>query len=511
VISEGRALEPQEVQPLASVPTLPLPAVPPSIQPGVHYIVRELLFSLTVPVWGALNWRAFVELQTGAVLYLRALTAGQTCCVFITDPVSATGLPLNGGSPAAALDAARTLDLPLLGLRAPVDNVQALAGDFAEVRDTDPPAVEPPTENPPYVFCYGSVTDDFAAASACYHHDAMFRMVEDFGFRIADYFDGASFPVPVDHRGFGNAVNAQAPGNTRGSGVYRFHYGLAHQDGPVGIVCDPRVCLHEFGHALLWDHVSDPNFGWCHSAGDTLAALLHDAGSRAQDRFATFPFIPLLAGRRHDRDVAAGWAWGGAQDDRQYGSEQILSTLMFRIYRVAGGDDLNIDVQRFAARYLTYLIIHAIGLLTETSTDPRTFVSALMDADELTPSFEGHPGGAWHKVIRWSFERQGLYQPAGAPRPVTQPGAPPDVDVYIDDGRRGQYEPYQTTFANTPGVWNRLASDGGTEHQPPLSNATNYLYVVRKTAVLKPLWRLEFVHIRECRELPSFGQTTGRP
>ena len=31
---------------------------------------------------------------------------------------------------------------------------------------------------------------------------------------------------------------------------------------------------------------------------------------------------------------------------------------------------------------------------------------------------------------------------AGAPTPVTQPGAPPDVDVYIDDGRNGCYEPY---------------------------------------------------------------------
>ncbi|MGK7939037.1 MAG: hypothetical protein AB4062_02540 [Crocosphaera sp.] len=35
--------------------------------------------------------------------------------------------------------------------------------------------------------------------------------------------------------------------------------------------------------------------------------------------------------------------------------------------------------------------------------------------------FEGQSGGAIHKVIRWAFEQQGLYQPPGAPRPVTTP------------------------------------------------------------------------------------------
>ena len=51
----------------------------------------------------------------------------------------------------------------------------------------------------------------------------------------------------------------------------------------------------------------------------------------------SLPFVNI--GRRHDRDVAAGWAWAGSQDDTQYGSEQILSTLLFRVYRSTGGDD----------------------------------------------------------------------------------------------------------------------------------------------------------------------------
>jgi hypothetical protein len=211
-----------------------------------------------------------------------------------------------------------------------------------------------------------------------------------------------------------------------------------------------------------------------------MAAVLHDPGSKAPDRFETFPFMkasnPGLS-RRHDRDVADGWAWGGTRDNRQYGSEQILSTLMFRIYRVTGGDDGDINVQRFAARYLVFLIIKAIGTLTATTTNPVVYVNALMNADRSNVSFEGHPGGAWHKLFRWSFEKQGLYQPPGAPTPVTSPGSPPPVDVYIDDGRNGEYEPYLPDYGNTPDIWNRLAGDGGTTHQPPAAGSTNYLYV----------------------------------
>ena len=147
---------------------------------------------------------------------------------------------------------------------------------------------------------------------------------------------------------------------------------------------------------------------------------------------------------------------------------------MFRVYRMTGGDDADINVKKFASRYLTYLILQAIGTLTATTTDPRVFVTALQDADELTVNFEGHPGGAWHKVIRWSFEKQGLFQPPGAPTPVTQPGAPPDVDVFINDGRNGEYEPYLTNLG-VAGVWNRLAADGGTANQEPTAGVTNYL------------------------------------
>ena len=456
-------------------PALPLPAVPAEIQPGRHYVVREVLFSLPDPHWGDLNWRAFIEPETGAVLYLRALVASATACVFSTDPVSATGSGLDGCSPASSLDGVRTTKT-LLGLDPPDSaGTQSLRGKYVVVTDTDAPAIVPPTTSAPFSFCYSAVTDDFAAANAYYHYDGVYRLVEGMGFNMGQYFDGTSFPVPVDHQGFGSSVNASANGNAAGNGMGKFRNGLARSGCPVGIAADVRVVLHEFGHALLWDHVGSPNFGWCHSAGDTLGAILHDPDSKAPDRFETFPFIGI--GRRHDRDVAAGWAWGGAQDNRQYGSEQILSTTLFRVYRSAGGDDADINAKRFAARYLAFLIIKAIGTLTVTTTNPEVYVTALMDADDSTPAFEGHPGGAWHKVIRWSFERQGLYQPPGAPTPVTQPGAAPPVDVYIDDGRGGGYMPYLVDISAATDIWNRRSPDGGGAHEEPAVGVTNHAYV----------------------------------
>ena len=92
--------------------------------------------------------------------------------------------------------------------------------------------------------------------------------------------------------------------------------GLVQSGHTMGIATQVGVCLHEFAHALLWDHVNSPNFGWCHSAGDTLAALIMDPGSQGSRPLRDLPLRRPHIDRRHDRGVAAGWAWGGTRDDR---------------------------------------------------------------------------------------------------------------------------------------------------------------------------------------------------
>jgi hypothetical protein len=473
------------------IPTLPLPAVPPEIEPRMHYVVTEVLFTLT-DSRKETNWRALIEVQSGSVLYLRAFVADATGMIYEVDPCTSTGSEsITPYSSPGTLDPLRST-VTLAGL----DDLQSFRGEFVYISDINPPDIEElPTGN----FSYSVPTDNFAAVNAYHHCDAAFRMVQEMGFDVKNYFDGTIFPVPVDHRSdfgdeencpLGNCVNARSDGNRTGTGSGGFQFALAAPDCKVGIAVDRRVVLHEFGHALLWDSVHWPNFGFAHSAGDGLAAILSDPESKAPDRFQTFPWIPAIAqDRRHDRKVSEGWAWGGSKyapfrrggpDPKGYLAEQILSTTMFRIYRVLGGDSDNISVKRLASRYVVYLIIRAIGTLASdpiTTTDtPDIFANALMNADIGTANFEGFPGGLSHKVIRWSFEKQGLYQPLDSSTPVTVEGAPPDVDIFIDDGRIGEYS-FPESFQNAHGVWNRTSIDAGTTHQQPKYGTENYVYV----------------------------------
>ena len=107
---------------------------------------------------------------------------------------------------------------------------------------------------------------------------------------------------------------------------------LSNVADPMGLACDWRVVLHELGgHGILYNHVNSANFGFAHSAGDSFAAVLNDPETRAVDRFQTFPWVFGVIDRRHDRDVTAGWAWGGVNDNGGYASEEILCTTHFRL------------------------------------------------------------------------------------------------------------------------------------------------------------------------------------
>jgi hypothetical protein len=460
--------------------TLPLPPVPEQIEDGRYYLVSEVTFTYPTAEYGVLTWLALVEANTGVVVYLRALAAQVNGLVYRHDPVSVSGNAANtAAQTGGVLDTFRTSE-SLPNLNGPLGGTQFLAGTRASVSEVEAPPVLAPT-NPNLVnFDYSARTNDFAAVNAYYHTDRFFSLVESLGFPLATYFDGTSFPIPIDHRGLGNAINAHCVGNGMG-GIGHCCYALADATdtvNPIGIACDWRVHLHELGgHGVLYEHVNFANFGFSHSAGDSIAVIMNDPESIAPDRFLLAPFVSSIV-RRHDRPVGSGWAWGGVNDVGSYSSEQILSTTMFRIYRSLGGDSSQLARRRFAARATTYLILRAIGTLTP-ATNPSTallFANALLGVELLNWTSEGVFGGAYRKVIRWSFERQGLYQPAGAPTPVTTPGAPPAVDVYIDDGRAGHYQ-FQPVHWNTTTIWNRQSPDGLTGHQEPTLGATNYAYV----------------------------------
>ena len=307
----------------APPPTLPLQPVPKSIQAGHWYLVAELIVRLTSE-GQSVNWRMLVEVETDAILNLRALTSTVDGLVFPQDPITLTGN--NSNSPAAnaaTLDPVRS-SRPLLNLNAPGAN-QALTGSFVQISDFELATAAPPTEAPGTNFNYGSRTNDFAAVNAYYHCNRFFRLVEELGFTISSYFDGTTFPVPVDHRGrFGSADgierNASCSGDGDGIANVDFELAdLADTTNPMGIAADWRVVLHELGgHGIIYDHCgASPNFGFSHSAGDSFAVILNDPTSQAPDRFESFPWVNFI-GRRHDRSVAAGWGWSGINDDGGY-------------------------------------------------------------------------------------------------------------------------------------------------------------------------------------------------
>lgn len=443
-----------------SAPQLKLPQVPDQIIANSHYFAWDVEFSLELPKWGELLWRALIEVETQAVLYLRAYVESCTGAIFRDDPITLSGdTTKDACATAASLDPLAEV-VTLMGLNP--SNPQTLSGEYVELVDSDSPVSPAPTAaQPACQFVFPSTSDDFAAVNAYHHMDALYRMVAEMGF--VNYFAGTSFPIPMDHRGEGGGVNAHHHGS--GSGTTKYRFGLAQSGCAVGIACDRRVVIHEFGHSVLRNHIDSGVFLFAHGVGDTMAVILSDPATQAPDRFETFPFSGV--NRRHDRDVAAGWGWGGAFDTGGYSSTQILSTTLFRAYRSIGGDAAQQNEREFAARFATYLVLAAVGSETPVAqpTNAEDFAADLIDADLTTTTFEGQPGGAVHKVIRWAFEKQDAFG-----------GVPPQIDVYIDDGRNGEYH-WIEDFSSTAEIWVRREPDGGTTNQNALVGTPAYVYV----------------------------------
>jgi len=475
----------------SDVPTLPLPPVAEHIHEGHHYVCARIDFALSGSLYRILHWTALIDVESLSVLYLIPYDSGVNGMVFEIDPVTTNGGPAPSGT-SATLDPIRVSEV-LPGLVSPVAGTQSLVGDNVQLSDVEAPAIAAPTEPTGTDFNFNARTNNFAAVNAYYHCDKFFRLLDGMGFTRAGYFGGSAFPSPVDHRGSINVatgieINAHCLGTAGGVGILQTTFALADTGdlvNPLGIACDYRVVLHELGgHGVLYNHVHSANFGFAHSAGDSIAAVLNDAGSQVPDRFVSFPWVNI--GRRHDRTPAAGWGWAGnialnpfnpAIDGGGYNNEQILSTSHFRIYRSIGGDSANLTTQRFAGRMTVYLILRAIGSLTPATnpTNAAGWVTTLLAADLGDWLTENVTGGAYGKVIRWAFEKQGLFQAAGTPTPNNLEGAPPAVDVYIDDGRAGLYT-YQSNWWSCQSIWNRLSPDGLAGHEDP-AGGTNYAYV----------------------------------
>jgi len=364
----------------------------------------------------------------------------------------------------------------------------------------------------------------FAALGGYRHARELFDTMRDYGFSPALFFRRAGWPLHVRYRApirpgpgkDGKTVNAQVDYDPPGGDPWlddegalkplQVRFALADllrsvsRREPLGLTADPRWSWHEYGHVLLLAATGALELLFVHSLGDALAAITCDPGSALADpghpsyprlRGATFPWAYL--NRRHDRSVRHGWSWSGTfhrparfplvvenRRTKGYLSEQILSTSLFRAYLALGGDTRRPDgtpdvpARQAAAAYTVYLIMRAIGsfppafaFLPQT---PGQLEEALAGADIATqpspgPGLADKVGGCAHKVVRWAFEAQGLYATTDPLAVVDAPGEPPDVDVFIDDGRpdsdgahpRGGYMPVSLDWNDPTPAWHARA------------------------------------------------------
>jgi hypothetical protein len=443
---------------------------------------------------------------------------------FLSDPDSKTGaFDIRPDSGDDVLDPERD-PVALLGLDHAPGGRRKLSGP--RVRVLSPAALgpdfDPPVQRPPFAF--SARTNDFAAVSAYCHCDSMMQLVEQFGFQLNDYFASIKLPLTVEHRARMLAGSGARDG--RGINAYvtpfrgdqaappwdaRMLFGLADfadtWRNPLGLAADVRFVWHEFCHVLILAATGSTEFDFAHSAGDALAAIMDDPSSRLDHacRGVTFPFIQLPL-RYHDRKVEDGWGWNGTMYERPqptyglrdpagYNAEQILSSTLFRLYRALGGDALapnaagvpepDVERRRAAAYYCAYLIVSAIGSLGNVDTEPTSEASqlatALMEADIGTSAVDddgtSRLGGMVHKVVRWAFERQGLYQVASTVL-SDKPGRPPPIDIYVDDGRAGTYHYSNDDWQALPAaLWVSNTAGGSAPGQPPAAGQTNFVYV----------------------------------
>jgi hypothetical protein len=456
---------------------------------------------------------------------LRKAPIASACAgyAFLNDPDSKTGgFALRPDSRADLLDPERD-PVSLLDLDHDGGGRRKLTGPRIQVRQQSAlgTAYDPPVQAPPFEF--SARTNEFAAVSAYCHCDSMVGLIEGFGFPLWDRCNNRAMSLTVEHR----AKMLSGPGARDGRGINAYVtpfkidktqpldvsmlFGLADFSDswkhPLGLAADVRFVWHEFCHVLILAATGSTEFGFAHSAGDALAAIMCDPSSKlpAAHRGVTFPFIQLPL-RRHNRKVKDGWGWNGTlyerpaptyglRDPAGYNAEQILSSTLFRLYRAFGGDavrrsntgEWQADVKRrtAAANYCAYLIVRAIASLgcieTEPTTEASQFATALMEADIGTPYLDHdgskQPGGLLHKVVRWAFERQGLYQIAAAGT-GDESGRPPATDIYVDDGRAGTYGYHSDWHTRHDVLWVRHAADGGAAGQQPRPGHVNYVYVI---------------------------------
>ncbi len=342
-----------------------------------------------------------------------------------------------------------------------------------------------------------TIRSDTNSAVAAYHaHREIYALLGEFGLDLEGMFAATQRKIDVHYRSGtsrgpgkdGVTVNAEVMlvpevGHTPRVNVHLAladlghrtvrkggghpHHGALRWPEYMGIANAGRLVWHEFGHVVIAAVTGRLEFSFAHSAGDAMAAIWADPWSRLADprgtdlpkgvsptlRGLTFPWLGFT--RRHDRDPRLGWSWSGRFYNppppgpglpihKGYQAEQILSSTLFRLYRVLGGDTVDPATggpdyltRETASKVMLYLIVRGIEILTALHHHALELATAMMDADDKRLTLDifvpggattTHvwPGGMAQKAVRWAFEAHGMSF------------GPSSTDLYFPDGRIGE-------------------------------------------------------------------------
>ena len=469
--------EPQRDEPAsledAPPPFIELPPVSDDITPGRAYLTAELITRFDVAGFTGLVWLALVEVESGSVLYLECLTQGVNGMVFRRDPMVATGdLTITADDSEAVLSLHDSDEL----LNALDPPVRRDAEPDRRLR-RDPGGGEP---------------GDRGADAPCRHRTSTSRRAgrlrrrqrllphdravpDDGGPRLRDRRLLRRHDVPDPRRPPRHGHRPSMPTGPRTA-----------RAGPI--TCASRSATSRTPRSrsgarstrgctgTRWADTARSattsaaaRFGFCHSAGDGLAALQMDPESALRalpERFRYAPFRPFTTERRFDR---AGARVGVGRRQRRRRLRQRADPRHLPL------PDLPVDRRRprrprpaqFASR-VDDLPDPACDRRPDARTNPSNWNPAtssnvpgrgaelwsedLQATDHKNWDSEGLSGGAYNKVIRWSFEEQGTYSPG----PRRSRRRPPASTSTSTTAAQGEY-PFQPVHWHNTSMWNRNA------------------------------------------------------
>lgn len=208
----------------------------------------RLTYLVSIPVEEPMgDWLVFVDATSGAVLGIedRMLYVNGSGRVFDPDPESKMGdpnLPDNNDADSGipfpdAYDIRPLLDITQVGAN------YELSGPYARILDFESPVVVPVTTTDPDSFRFTRSPDSFEDVNVYFHLDQNQRYIQSLGFTNVN-----NRVQEADSHGLNGADNSHYVISTRQ---------LAFGDGGVDDAEDADVIIHEYGHSIQHDIVTN--------------------------------------------------------------------------------------------------------------------------------------------------------------------------------------------------------------------------------------------------------------